>query len=85
MHEEQLEQLLSTLVAREAALDPKAIDIHKPFAYYGLDSLAAVTLSGELETALGRRLPATLAWDYPTISHLARHLAGGSVAGGPSV
>ncbi len=34
-----------------------------------------VGLIGDLETWLGRKLTATMAWDYPTILLLARHLA----------
>ena len=35
----------------------------------------AMELRAELERKLGRRLPATLAWNYPTVTALARHLA----------
>ncbi len=56
-------------------LDPAEIDIRQPFASYGLDSAQSVSLAGELETWLGRTLPPTLVWDYPTIEALARHLA----------
>ncbi|MEO8110497.1 MAG: SDR family NAD(P)-dependent oxidoreductase [Ginsengibacter sp.] len=55
---------------------PASIDILEPFANYGLSSLNAVTLSGELEELLDRRLSPTLAYEYPNISALSRHLAG---------
>lgn len=67
------------LTARIAAsLELRADDIDEtlPFSSYGLDSVAAIGLSGELEQWLGRRLPPTLTWDYPTIELLADHLAG---------
>lgn len=51
------------------------IDIGAPFSAFGLDSLKAVSLAGELETWLGRGLPPTLLWDYPSIDALATHLA----------
>lgn len=54
---------------------PEAIDINQALAYYGLDSLIAVTLSGELETWLGRKLSPTLFYDYPTIAAIADYLA----------
>jgi acyl carrier protein len=66
------------LVARVAAsigLPADDIDISLPFSYYGLDSVAAVGLSGELEDWLGRKLPPTLTWDYPSIALLSAHLA----------
>lgn len=56
-------------------IDPDDIDIHQPFARYGLGSAEAVGLAGDLENWLKRRLSATLAWDYPNIEVLARHLA----------
>jgi acyl transferase domain-containing protein/acyl-CoA synthetase (AMP-forming)/AMP-acid ligase II/acyl carrier protein len=67
------------LVARLAArlgVGPKEIDLLRPFASYGFDSKEAVGLSAEVEAWLGRRLPPTLAWDYPNIKELSRHLAG---------
>jgi acyl carrier protein len=63
--------LAATLGTTAEAIDPR-----EPFAGYGLDSLKAVALAGDLETWLGRRLPATLAYDYPTVEELARHLGG---------
>src|SRR5215472_464447 len=59
-------------------VEPQDIDIHEPFINYGLTSVDAVGLSGDLEDWLKRRLSPTLAYDYPTIAALARHLAGES-------
>ncbi len=42
----------------------------------GLTSLLSLELRNRLERALGRALPATLAWNYPTIAALSKHLAG---------
>ncbi len=56
-------------------LPPAEIDIRQPFASYGLDSAQAVSLTGDLEVWLGRKLSPTLAWDYPTIEQLAEYLA----------
>ncbi|MEM7345625.1 MAG: beta-ketoacyl synthase N-terminal-like domain-containing protein, partial [Chloroflexota bacterium] len=63
-------------IALSVSLAPSEIDIHTPFTYYGLDSAAAVTLSGELSTWLERPLSPTLAYDYPSIDTLSRYLAG---------
>src|ERR1700694_4295191 len=57
-------------------VEPQDIDIREPFTSYGLTSVDAVGLSGDLEEWLGLSLSPTLAYDYPTIETLARHLAG---------
>jgi acyl carrier protein len=57
-------------------VEPRDIDIHAPFTNYGLTSVDAVGLSGDLEEWLGLQLSPTLAYEYPTIETLARHLAG---------
>ncbi len=73
--EEILDILLSELSKRLNA-DASGFDIRLPFAHWGLDSLKAVELAAGLETVLGRSLPATLAYDYPTIEALAAYLSG---------
>ncbi|NET60101.1 MAG: AMP-binding protein, partial [Symploca sp. SIO2E6] len=62
-------------IAEQLGVEPQEIDIRESFARYGLDSVAAVRLSGELEEWLGRNLAPTLVYDYPTIEALARHLS----------
>lgn len=51
------------------------IDVRDPFANYGMSSMAAVSLSADLEDWLELRLPPTLAWDYPTVEALTEYLA----------
>ena len=51
------------------------IDGREPFANYGMNSMTAVSLSGDLEDWLGRTISPTIMWDYPTINALAEHLA----------
>lgn len=72
----EIEGWLVAHIARVLAIDPAAIDVRQPFASHGLSSLQAVALSAELEDWLGRTLPATLAYDHPTIAALSHHLAG---------
>jgi amino acid adenylation domain-containing protein len=57
---------------------PEEVDRRRPFAEFGLGSLRAVELAGELEAWLGRSLAPTLLYDHPTIAALAAHLAGES-------
>ncbi len=55
---------------------PEEIDVREPFASYGMGSTEAVSLSGELGDWLGQKVPADLAYEFPTIETLARHLSG---------
>jgi acyl carrier protein len=72
--EEEIQNWLIEAISEAVGVDPAEIDIQEPFATYGLNSLNAVTLSGDLERWLGRRFSALVAWDYPTVEALARHL-----------
>lgn len=63
-------------VARTLQFSIDEIDPGKEFGAMGLTSLLALELRNRLERALGRRLPATLAWNFPTIAALAAHLSG---------
>jgi acyl transferase domain-containing protein/phospholipid N-methyltransferase/acyl carrier protein len=51
------------------------IDLKAPLNGLGLDSLMAVELRNLLARAVGRTLPATLLFDYPSIDALTGHLA----------
>lgn len=54
--------------------DTDEIDVTVPFDRYGLDSSAAVGLTGELEDWLGEEVPPTLLYDYPTVEALVEYL-----------
>jgi acyl transferase domain-containing protein/acyl-CoA synthetase (AMP-forming)/AMP-acid ligase II/acyl carrier protein len=68
-------------LSRELDVPATDIDPSRPFAYYGLDSVHAVRLTGALESWLGEELSPTLPYEYPTIDLLSRHLAGEAPAG----
>ncbi|HEX7479510.1 MAG TPA: beta-ketoacyl synthase N-terminal-like domain-containing protein [Polyangiales bacterium] len=68
-------RFLRDRLARRAKLAPEDLDDHAPLARYGVDSLAAVELTEELEQWLGHELPSTISYDNPTIAGLARALA----------
>jgi len=70
-----VEQWLINRLAALAKRGEHDIDVTLPFSHYELDSLLTVQLTADLEDWLGRSLPPTLCWDYPTARALARHLA----------
>ncbi|WKZ47158.1 MAG: amino acid adenylation domain-containing protein [Anaerolineales bacterium] len=73
-----IQSFLLTRVASMLEMDASAIDPRQPFTYYGLGSVQAVSLTGDLESFLNRKLSPTLAWDYPTIESLSNFLANDS-------
>jgi acyl transferase domain-containing protein/acyl carrier protein len=73
---EVIEKWLVEKLSNLLGVDPKEIDVREPFASYGMGSTEAVSLSGELGDWLGQTVPADLAYEYPTIETLARHLSG---------
>jgi len=72
---EVIQNWLQLRIAEYLQLDADEIDVSLPFSYYGLDSVASLGISGELEIWLDRKLPQTLTWDYPNIELLSAFLA----------
>ena len=62
-------------LARAMGLATTEIDDDREFDAYGLPSLEAVMLTGDLEDLLGRPVDAEAALDHASVTRLARHLA----------
>jgi len=71
----EIERWLIGKLAEELGLKSDEIDVREPVSSYGVDSMTALTLTGDLEEWLGLTLSPTLAWDYPTVASLAEHLS----------
>ena len=71
-----IQNWLLTNISEKLQIATTQIDVQEPLARYGLDSVTAVSLSGELEIWLDRKLSPSLVYDYPSIQALAHYLAG---------
>jgi acyl transferase domain-containing protein/NADPH:quinone reductase-like Zn-dependent oxidoreductase/SAM-dependent methyltransferase/acyl carrier protein len=70
-----LRTFLRARVARTLGLaDGTTVDDRAPLRDVGLDSLLAIELRNVVGAAIGRTLPATLLFDYPTIDDLSAYL-----------
>ena len=70
-----VENWLKAQLAEQLSLEAESIKATEPLTRYGLDSIDAVTMVGDIEDVLDEELPSTLFWDYPTIAKSAQFLA----------
>ncbi len=70
-----IQNWLVTQLAEQLSLDVSKIDVTEPLTRYGLDSIDAVTMVGDIEDILDEELPSTLFWDYPSVERAAQFLA----------
>ena len=69
-----IEDLTAWLIERVSVYlqrPPEEIDPREPLAEYGLDSVAALSLCGDVEEDFDLVLDPTTAWDYPTVNAFA--------------
>src|SRR5690606_27307913 len=71
---ERLEQMLIAMLAAMLKLPVHRVERDIPLEQYGIESVAMMKLTGDLESRLGP-LSKTLFFEYPTVEALAAHLA----------
>ncbi len=72
--QESLIEWLQSAIAQRIKADNETIDIDQSFAFFGLDSVAIVSIAGQLEERLHQNLSPTILYEYSTIRTLAAHL-----------
>jgi NAD(P)-dependent dehydrogenase (short-subunit alcohol dehydrogenase family)/acyl carrier protein len=73
---EAIERLIRLTVAKLLGFDSYLkVERDKGLFDLGIDSLTAIDLKNRLEKSLGHALRSTIAFDYPTASEMAAHLA----------
>ncbi|AGL16390.1 type I polyketide synthase [Actinoplanes sp. N902-109] len=79
---DEVRDVLRRLLSEHVGLrDP---DLGQPMDSYGLDSLRATAMAGQLSEQLGISVPASFAWDHPTLDALAVALAAETGADAPA-
>lgn len=64
----EIEHWLIHKFAEQLSLASGEIDPFAEFFSFGMDSMDAIMISGDLEDWLQVELPSTLLWDYPNIN-----------------
>jgi 8-amino-7-oxononanoate synthase len=72
---EAIQSWIVTRVAQLLGVGANEIQPTDVLSDFGMESVEAFTLSGELSDLLGLKLSPTLVWDFPAISDLAQYLA----------
>jgi phthiocerol/phenolphthiocerol synthesis type-I polyketide synthase A len=71
----ELEAGLRAILARELGLPEAELDVDRPFAELGLNSVMAMSIRRAAEQLVGIELSATMLWNHPTIASLTAFLA----------
>ena len=71
----ELEIGLRGILARELRMPEAEVEVDRPFAELGLNSVMAMSIRREAEQLSGLELSATMLWNHPTIASLTTYLA----------
>ncbi|HEY4794372.1 MAG TPA: type I polyketide synthase [Mycobacterium sp.] len=71
----ELQDGLRAILARELQMPEAELELDRPFAELGMNSVMAMSVRRDTEQFVGIELSATMLFNYPTIVALAEHLA----------
>jgi phthiocerol/phenolphthiocerol synthesis type-I polyketide synthase A len=71
----ELEIELRIILAGELGMPEAELELDRPFADMGLNSVMAMSVRREAEQLVGIELSATMLWNHPTVASLAAYLA----------
>jgi phthiocerol/phenolphthiocerol synthesis type-I polyketide synthase A len=71
----ELEAGLRAILSRELAIPEAELELNRPFAELGLNSVMAMSVRRETERFVGIELSATMLFNHPTVTSLAGYLA----------
>jgi phthiocerol/phenolphthiocerol synthesis type-I polyketide synthase A len=71
----ELENGLRAILATELRMPEGELQLDRPFAELGLNSVMAMSIRREAEQLVGMELSATMLWNHPTVATLAKYLA----------
>jgi phthiocerol/phenolphthiocerol synthesis type-I polyketide synthase A len=71
----ELEAGLRSILARELQMPEDELELDRPFAELGLNSVMAMSVRRDTERFVGIELSATMLFNYPTVVSLAEYLA----------
>lgn len=74
INEESIKAWLIQRLAQQLKITPSDIESNRSFESYGLDSIVAVQVAGDLEKLLEQRLSPALLFEYQTIDALSYYL-----------
>ncbi len=73
----EIRQFILDFLAKLRGVRAEDVEQDRPFSDFGLNSVDAVQLARGLSDRLGRAVPPTVAWDYPTAASLIAFLSSG--------
>ena len=70
----EIQAFLVEKLALALRTTPEKINVNEPLAVYGLDSLEAMTVMGQLSERCGYEFDFDVLWDYPTIAAVTEYV-----------